>query len=421
MIYGRIKKAKFILIIFLIALLLRVLTVFLTHYWLSPDLAYKIIPPDAREYEVARGITKAWEEGRVYDDVPLGVFPRFDFYKAAVFTVTGYNYIVVPLLNAFLGALAVFFIYGIARRLFDEKTAYLSICLYTFFPSLIFWSSQNLKDMLTIFVIITTIWASVKLREPFKFVHLVILALLVPLLVGLNQLRCYIFLFLMYALLLYFLIGITKKNYKKNVFYALFFFVLMSLLPSYTSAGILSELPLSCYRFFKYKVFASDTRRLKKEPVIFSKSTLDISKSLTKATYRHNRWGAKGRAAIRPGYDFSSTAKIIGYLPIGITYFLFAPFPWDAEGLLQTATIPENIVWYAIFIFALYGLYVYRTRWKTFFGILFFLAIAVAAYSLYEGNFGTGYRHKAVLLPFFFIFASAGILHFVERIKNRKP
>jgi len=405
MTFEKIKKVKFILVIFLIALVLRVLTVFLTHYWLDPGIRYKLIPPDAREYSVARAITKAWEEGRVYDEIPLGAFPRFDFYKAAVFMVTGYNYVAVPLVNALLGALAVFFIYGIARRLFNEKVAYLSITIYTFFPSLIFWSSQNLKDMPSIFIVIVCIWASVRLREPFRPAHLLFLTSLVPLLYALNELRCYIFLFLLYGITLFFLISISKQNYIKNILYALFFFMIICFFPKYTTAGILSDLPTAVHRFVISGIFKLD---------------INICKDILKIGMRHNRGGAIGGAAIYPALKFSSASEIIRYLPTGITYFLFAPFPWKAKGLMQLATVPENLFWYVTFPFVLWGIYISRAGWKKSFAIFFFIAVTLAAYSLYEGNFGTGYRHKAILMPFFFVYAGGGITHFIQAIKQKR-
>lgn len=409
------KRHRSIILIFLAALIVRFFMIFLTHYWLSPELKSKIIPPDARGYKNAINIKDAWKNNESLDDLPWGKFPNYDFYKAGIIYIAGYHYAAVPLVNSFLGALMVFFIYGTARRFFGEKPAQISALLCAFFPSLIFWSSQNLKDMPSLFVVVAAAWAVLKFHEPFRFFHLGILALIIPLLLGLNELRCYIFIFFMYAAVGSFLLNITKENFKKNIVYAVLFFMLMSAFPKYTNAGILTELPLAAHRFLRYRVFMLGSGN------VFDRSMLDISGLLSKATRRHNRAGAVGNASIRPNQDFSSTLKIIQYLPTGVAYFLFAPFPWEAEGLLQVAAMYENIFWCILCIFALYGLYIYKTKWKLFFTILFFTGLTVLAYSLYEGNFGTGYRHKAVLLPFFFIFASAGILHFVERIKNRKP
>ena len=376
----KIRGYRFILFLFAAAFVVRLAAVFLIHVWLEPDLAYRIIPPDAREDGNAYAIAHAWKEGRYYDGVPAGEFPKFDYYKAAIYYAAGHHETIIPLINSLLGALIVFFVYGIAEAVFNQKAARISAALYAFFPSLVFWSTQGLKDIPSLFIIAAVIWGVLKLHRAFGARHLVIMAAALPLLYGLNQLRCYVFFFLIYAIVFSFLADISKKNCKKNIVYALIFFSVMWIFP---------------YSTYLYK-------------------------DVTETVQRHNRGGAIGNAAIETKVEFKSFMDVIKYMPIGLTYFLFAPFPWRAEGLLQLSTIPENIIWYVLFMFALYGLYLYRTRWKVFFIILFFTAITTAAYSLYEGNFGTGYRHRATVLPFYFMFAGAGITGFIETRKGKK-
>lgn len=393
------KKTNFILYIFIIALILRVTAVLVINYGLSPELRYKIISPDARGYDVAMDILRTWETGKFYHE-QHGTFSNYQYLVAGIFYFCGFIPILPPLINAVLGALAVFFIYDLAKRLFNKRIAYISALLYTFFPSLIFWASQNLKDMICIFIAILAVWASVRLRESFRILHLVILILIVPLLFTLNELRNYIFVFVMYAIIFSFLFNISRLNFKRNTIYALYFYLIMCILPQYLELNILARMPSRIYAYMMGRG---------REAASVDISMLTISNKLLKKIRRHNRGGAIGGAAIRTDLEFLNLADAIKYLPTGMTYFLFAPFPWRAKGLLQIATIPEMLIWYILFPFVLYGMYIYRTKWKISFAIIFFVAITLVAYSLYEGNFGTGYRHKAILLPFFFIFAGAGI------------
>ncbi len=431
----KIKGAKFVLIIFLIAFIIRVAAVLVTHYALSAEMQDRIIPPDAHCSERALLILDSWRnkyEIRWIDN------DHYHRYVAIIYGILGYHAMIAQLVNSLLGALAIFFIYGVAKRLFNRKVAYISIVLYAFFPSLIFWSSQNLKDAPTIFLIVTPIWLVTVLRERFQLFHLGLLILMAPLLWWLNELRNYIFIFLMYAVTLYFLINISKLNYKRNIIYALYFFLFMSFASPYGRAGILSDIPASVRIFltrtFPEKVplpapirtFLTETLPTKVFLPIsirtFFKRTIpkprfDIYANL-KDIDRRRRGGATGNTAYKFDVDISTPAKAFEYLPKGITYFLFAPFPWQARGLLQKAIVPETIIWYILFPFILYGMYVYRYKWKDTFAILLFLTITALAYSLYSSNMGTAYRHKGNLLPLFFILASAGIVHFMERKKN---
>jgi len=150
----------------------------------------------------------------------------------------------------------------------------------------------------------------------------------------------------------------------------------------------------------------------------FPLSKFSIKKDLE---YLHStrRGVATGNSAFDSDADISTPIKAIKFFPKGLTYFLFAPFPWRTEGLLQKITIPETILWYTIFPFILYGIYIYRVKWREFFAIIFFVTITLSAYSLLDSNIGTAYRHKATILPFLFVFAGAGISKFMENKKRR--
>lgn len=396
-----IKNNKFVIWIFLIALVVRVFTVLVLHYALSPEMQNKIISPDAHCSESALEILDSWR-GK-YELTKIANH-AYHSYVAAIYNIFGYHLIIAQVLNSLLGALAIFFLYSIAKKLFNRQIAYISIVLYAFFPSLVLWSSQNLKEIPILFVIIVSIWIIQKLQEQFHLSHLIFLILISPLLWGLNALRHYIFIFLIYAIIFSFLVNISKQSYKRNLLYALSFFIFLCIVPPSPRvnlrAGILSSIPMSV------RSFLTKT----------SKPDLDIYKDLEYLSQRHKGL-AIGNSTIAPEVDISTPLKALKFLPKGMAYFLFAPFPWRAEGLLQKATIPENILLFIIFPFVLYGMYINRTRWRMSFVIIFFVMITLVAYSLVEGNIGTAYRHKAVLLPFFFIFASAGIIRFMKRQK----
>ena len=97
------------------------------------------------------------------------------------------------------------------------------------------------------------------------------------------------------------------------------------------------------------------------------------------------------------------------YLPLGFSFLLFAPFPWALESALQTAAAPETILWYPIFLVALIGMRHAILRGSHLAVIpLSVLLIVTTSYALVEGNFGTAYRHRAQIMPLFFIVAGVG-------------
>ena len=406
----KLKASRFILIIFAAALIIRIAAAVIIHYGLSPELRDRVIPPDARKTITTAHIVESWKNNSVYKK-DLGTYPLYTYYTASIEFVMGDNPINVPIVNSLLGSLAVFFIYSTAKRIFSKNAAYAAAILYAFFPSLIFWSAQNLKDIPCIFIIAVSIWAIGKLMERFRPQHICIAGLTLVLLSGLNALRSHLFFFLIYGFILHYLVNIRKANYKKHIAYILLLFLFMSLSPQYQYLGILSDIP----KYARKQIY-----KLSGHKEVLNMPRFSIAKDI-EGINQMQESAALDADSSYAGRDLSSPKKMLKYLPKGMAYFLFAPFPWMAVGLMQKLTIPETLIWYFIFPFVLYGLYIYRSRWKAFFAILFFILIALTAYSLIEGNFGTAFRHRAVLMPFFFMFAGAGISEIPVRRLRRQP
>ena len=100
---------------------------------------------------------------------------------------------------------------------------------------------------------------------------------------------------------------------------------------------------------------------------------------------------------------------------------LFAPFPWTINSLRQVITLPELLVWWALFPMLIKGYwFAIRRRLRMSFAICIFTLGLTLAYALYQSNVGTAYRHRAQLYVFFFIFMSIGLeLRRVAKIERR--
>jgi len=388
-----------LLLVFILALIIRLLTAFVIHYALSEDVFAKIVPPDAMSDESALEILAAWDEGR---EVKRNTNHAYHCYLAWIYKYLGYTRLTAQAINSLLGALAVFFLYDMARHLLNRDAARISVLFYALFPSLVFWSSLNMREAPVHLLVITGMWIAFKLRERFRVSHLAIL-LFIPLVFwGLNRFRYYLYIILAYSIISFFLVNLRKENYKKGLLYIVYIFILMCSLPMSTDVaykvGILSHIPQSAKAFF--------TRT--------AGPTLSASMDFTELD-KKQRGLATGRAAIDPNVDISTPVKAAGYLPRGVVSFLFMPFPWRTRGLPQKLTMPENIMLYILMPFVLYGVYCCRKRWRLFTAINFFTLVALLGYSLITGNYGTAYRHKAVLLPFIFLYAAAGIDCYIKK------
>ena len=126
---------------------------------------------------------------------------------------------------------------------------------------------------------------------------------------------------------------------------------------------------------------------------------------------------AGGHLGVGVGAETETVGGAIQYIPIGASYLLFAPFPWDIATTLQAAAMPETLLWYPLFLCALLGFRIsVRNRATSAFVPVSVLLVVVSSYALVEGNFGTAYRHRAQIMPLFFVFSGVGVTWIKARV-----
>jgi hypothetical protein len=124
-----------------------------------------------------------------------------------------------------------------------------------------------------------------------------------------------------------------------------------------------------------------------------------------------------GRSGFGQDYDVSTPAGAIATLPVGLTYLLFAPFPWAVSGIRQALVVPETLVWYALMPAFVRGLaFGLRRQFRAILPIAVFALSLTLAYALMQGNIGTAYRQRTQVTMFFFVFMAVGI---VEKRRKR--
>jgi hypothetical protein len=119
--------------------------------------------------------------------------------------------------------------------------------------------------------------------------------------------------------------------------------------------------------------------------------------------------------------DVSTAGGALSALPLGFTYLMLAPFPWQATNLRQLITIPEVLFWWAMFPFLIMGLwFTFKNRLRNAFPVLIFSLLLTIAYSIFQGNVGTAYRQRTQIQVFLFIFIAVGWQLYQERRENRR-
>ncbi|MHB1193110.1 MAG: glycosyltransferase family protein [Longimicrobiales bacterium] len=360
---------RLVLRIALAGALLRVGLALVIHYTLpvwffAPDqLTYQEVGWQTLQYHQGRG-GMPWQ---IQDTLELGYF----YWNAFLYLIFGYAPLAPKLVNAFVGTASALFAYRMAGELAGRGPAMLAVLLTMFFPSLVLWSTLNLRDPIVLLVTLALFLSVVRLRTRPSgrafFAAILSLTLLV-------LFRDYVA-----AMALFGLVGATFIGKARG-------------LPVNLLVGaVLFGLAILAYQ--QFGLGAQWVESASFEAISQQRSAL-----------------ATGGTAFRPGVDISTPLRGLQYLPLGMAFFLFSPFPWQIGSALSLMTLPEQLVWYALLPMVVSGgLYLVRERYHAFGPLLVFLALTTSIYALVEGNAGTAYRHRAQVLVFFLILASVGM------------
>ena len=306
---------------------------------------------------------------------------------AGIYKVVGHNMLAVQYLNAVVGAATAGVIFLIAELLFNNiRVSKLAAVLTAFFPSLILWSSQALKDSLIVMALALGMLATLRLM---KKVTLRWMAVLTGCLLILMSFRFYIFYMMVASVVGAFVLGMKASN--AEAFLQRFVAVALIGL-AMTWFGVLRS---ATQQFDRYANLEAIQR---------SRSDM-----------------ARTGSGFGKDADVRTTSGALTVIPVGLVYLMFAPFPWQLASLRQSIALPEMVVWWCCFPLLILGLwYGLKHRLQQISPILIFTSMLTLAYSLFQGNVGTAYRQRSQLLVFYFIFVAVGAILLKERAEDIK-
>lgn len=306
---------------------------------------------------------------------------------ASVYGVVGRNLLAVQLVNAVLGAASAPLIYLCARHIYaHQRVARVAGLLVAFFPSLVLWSAQGLKDGPIVFLLSFSMFVTLKLGEKLNLKYVLLLACS---LFALLSLRFYIFYMVVAAIAGAFVIGMRGASARSFVRQ---FVVIVVLGLSLTYLGV------TRYASSQFENYGN--------LIAIQRSRDDLSKS---------------NSGFGKDVDVSTTTGALAAIPVGFIYLIFAPFPWQLASLRQSITLPEMLLWWATFPMLVLGFWFsVKFRLRQISPILIFTSMLTLAYSIFQGNVGTAYRQRAQIVVFYFIFTAAGYVLVKERREDQK-
>jgi hypothetical protein len=350
---------------------------------------------DAFSYDfLGATILTVWEgelQASIFNSM-LGAFLNRNwgmiYVVGAIYSVLGRNMLAVQFFSAVLGAATAPIIYFCAQHIFqNSRVARLSAYAVAFFPSMILWSAQGLKDGPLVFLLAISMLATLKLGEKLNVKYLVVLA---AALFCIFTLRFYVFYMMVASIAGAFAIGLSKMSAQSIVRQ---FIIVIFIGLAMIQLGVLNS---ARGQFEDYANLEAIQR-----------SRLDLAKS--------------GQSGFGQDVDVSTTSGALAVIPLGMVYLLFAPFPWQLASLRQVITLPEMLIWWSSFPLLMMGLwFTLKYRIRQALPILIFTTMLTIAYSVFQGNVGTAYRQRSQLLIFYFIFVSVGYALVKERKEDKR-
>ncbi len=297
---------------------------------------------------------------------PVGYY----VWNAALFHGFGPYRLVPALVNAAVGGLTVLLVHALARPVGGPRAARWAACLAAFWPSLVLWSSLNLKDALVLLSILLMLRGAQRCQQRPSLGAGLQLAIG---LFGVSQLRTYLLL----------VAGLALS--------------VAWVLPRLRGAGA----PVLVVALLALGSLGAPTLG----------SVAELGEDVNFASLdRARRDLALGGSAYHGEADVSSPAKALRFLPLGLAYFLLAPAPWQVWNARQALTLPEMLAWYALLpAVALGVVHALRTRFAATLPIATLTLFLTVSYALVESNLGTAYRHRAQVLVLLLLFGAVGL------------
>lgn len=310
------------------------------------------------------------------------------YFVAAIYGLLGRNMLAVQFVNAVMGALTAPLIFLCAQIVFNNlRVSRIAAVAVAFYPSLVLWSSQGLKDAPIVFFLVLSILATLKLGQKVSVTYILILLFSM---FAVLSLRFYVFYMITVAIGGAFVIGmrsLTPLSFLRQ------FMIIILLGLGLTYLGVTRSASLQ----------------------------LETYGSLERVERSRRDASTRAQSGFNADVDVSTTAGAISTIPTGVVYLLFAPFPWQLASLRQSITLPEMVIWWASFPLLVLGLWFsIRYRLRMISPILIFTVMLSLAYSVFQGNVGTAYRQRAQLLVFYFIFVAVGCVLMLEKREEKK-
>jgi hypothetical protein len=305
--------------------------------------------------------------------------------SAVLFYVFGPSPLLPEVMNVALSASCALAGYVIARRWLDASAGRIAALLIAFWPSLMVWSTQNLKDPIEMAALCWSVCGLLLLRDRFAVPPLLMLVLAW----GLGFLfRPYMGLMIIGGELAAIgLVAVRSKTFLAGA--------LAMALTAVTGAGAIVATKREVDRLYGEQTTDISTMESKRR-TFYEGATEDRARGRG-----HSEYIIELRA--------DSDTQAVLQLPLRVPLFLFSPIPVRFGSLLMMGTYPEMLFWYWLMPKLIVGFrWTGRRLWREMVFVVSSLAPILIAFSLSTSISGEAIRYRDVFLPLLLLFAAVG-------------
>jgi len=385
------EDSKFLIQIFLVALVLRLIFGTFIHvfslreFFGSDAISYDLMGKRLVDIWFHDATVNDWFSQRALSSSTPGW--GLTYLVAFLYSIIGQNILAAQFMCATIGAATAPMVYVCAQKIFHNgRVGRIAALMVALFPAFIIWSGQLLKDGLMIFLIVLAITMVLHLQERFNYFAVIFLGFA---LFGILSLRFYIFYMVAASVAGSFIIG--QSGSFKSIMRGFIALTLLGLILAYVGA------------------------------LRTASENLDKWGSLDKVQQSRSDLARSADSGFGGDADVSTAGGAISAIPVGFSYLMFAPFPWQLGSLRQVITLPEMIVWWCSIPLMIIGLiYTIRNKLRNAIAVLIFTLMLTIAYSIFQGNVGTAYRQRTQIQVFLFMFIAVGWTIRQEKKENKK-
>jgi len=376
---------------------------------------------DAAYFRLASNVT-AYLKGQPFDPAygpPVWggdayLLRGFVSLEIGLFLIFGPDVRIPLLLNAAFAVVSATLIYAAALRVFGSRAAIVAALVTAFYPSTLLWSSLNLKDALTVMLVALAVWSVGAMRARSWMPGLLLAWGAAEVL---TTLRGYVAATVaMAAVVAALSMGAAPRRRIVAAGLAVALATLVSL-QSLGAIGLGDQLLETLERTRQAMAVGARTGFVQ---------TPSPARPADQPVARPP--GEPLSVSPIPSVDDEEgpvAVQTVSYLPTGLVYALLAPFPWAARRPQELVAAPEMLFWYVLVVAAGVTAWRERRRWRPLAPPAAVAVALIVVLALAEGNVGTLFRHRGMVVPVVAMLASptlaAMIARAVARGRGRRP